>query len=72
MGRNYGGLGPLQEMGLNGALTIKMRDAGDSATEMVWTYNVSGFSSMDLTQLAPVVDGVLKQQMSRLAKHAAQ
>jgi hypothetical protein len=66
--RMTGGLGPLQEMGLNGALTIKTT-AKDDKTEIELTYNVSGFSPGGFEQIAPLVDGVLTEQVDRLVRY---
>lgn len=65
--RMTGGLGPLQEMGLNGTMTIKTT-AKDDKTEIELIYNVSGFSPGGFEQIAPLVDGVLAQQLDRLVR----
>ncbi|MCU7554328.1 SRPBCC domain-containing protein [Alteromonas sp. ASW11-19] len=61
-----GGLGPLQAMGVNGALvwSITKKEAG---TEVALTYRVHGYAPPDgLTTLAPVVDQVQAQQLASL------
>jgi len=66
-----GGLGPLQPMGVYGALTITTTpDDDNKKCELVATYNVSGFSKDGLEALAPVVEGVIAQQFSSLKKVA--
>ena len=66
--RLTGGLGPLQEMGVQGALTMRLK-ANQDATVVTLTYNVTGFSPDGLAKLAPVVDGVLTAQLDRLSAH---
>ncbi len=66
--RLCGGLGPLQEMGLAGALTINLREK-DGQTEITLTYNVTGSAAQQLDQIAPAVDSVLAQQLERLKKY---
>jgi uncharacterized protein YndB with AHSA1/START domain len=60
-----GGLGPLQGMAVNGALTIALAPAGDG-TRLELTYDVGGWAPGGLAALAGPVDGVLAQQMARL------
>ena len=68
--RLLGGLGPLQPMGLHGALTVQFapREGGGSAITML--YNVSGFAHTGLESLAPIVDRVQAEQMQRHASFA--
>jgi hypothetical protein len=63
--RMLGGLGPLQEMGVHGALTIRLRPDGNK-TVILLTYDVSGFFAGGTDKIAPAVDGVLIEQMDRL------
>lgn len=70
--RMGGTLGPLQSEALTGVLTIELSapqpEAGaDAGTVIRWTYVVGGHSRYPLTQIAPAVDEVLAEQMSRLA-----
>jgi uncharacterized protein YndB with AHSA1/START domain len=65
--RLAGGLGPLQGMGLNGALTFSTME-GDGKTQLELTYNVSGFAPEGFEKLAPVVDQVLSAQVERLKR----
>jgi hypothetical protein len=69
--RLLGGLGPLQEMGLHGALTFQWKKQEDS-TIVTLTYNVTGYASDGLQSLAPVVDGVLAAQLDRLCAYVAE
>jgi len=65
--RLTGGLGPLQEMGVHGALTYKLVEA-DGKTEIQLVYNVVGFKGLQLDKVAPAVDRVLEEQAERLKK----
>lgn len=67
--RLLGGLGPLQPMGLDGAMTIQFLSFG-KGSKTIMTYNVSGFSPQGLQELAPVVDRVQAGQMQRHAGYA--
>ncbi len=67
--RLLGGLGPLQPMGLHGALTVRFEAVG-SGSKTVMIYNVTGFSGEGLEPLAPVVDAVQAGQMRRHAAYA--
>lgn len=68
--RIAGALGPLQELGANGVLTFRI--SGDGAgSRIAADYRVSGDPSLALNALAPVVDAVLEEQVSRLARYAA-
>lgn len=59
-------LGPLQELGVSGALTFALSDAPSAGSTAVrLTYRVSGSSLAGLEALAPVVDQVLKEQLDR-------
>lgn len=64
--RMLGGLGPLQQMGLNGVLTFKFIPVSDYETRIVQIYRVSGYDPNGLKGLAPVVDQVQTLQMNRL------
>ena len=62
-------LGPLQDMGVNGALTITLEDgAASGATSVTWDYKVVGSSLTNLTPMAKLVDGVMQEQFDRLIK----
>ena len=64
-----GGLGPLQPMGVHGALTISSQvNESKTGCRLTAMYNVSGFAEAGLENLAPVVEGVLAQQFAKLKK----
>ena len=62
--RLRGALGPLQGQGVDGALTwvIKPADGGVSLTQ---SYNVGGYMPDGLDKVAPHVDQVLHEQLTR-------
>lgn len=71
-----GGLGPLQGEALTGVLTIKLdfitavsAQSADVSygTKLSWTYAVGGYARFPLLDVAPAVDGVLLEQIERLA-----
>ncbi len=59
-----GGLGPLGAMGVSGAMTVTFTAKGNG-TEVVVTYNVAGYAPDGLAGLAPIVDGVIAEQLAR-------
>lgn len=63
--RMNAGLGPLQELAVNGLLTI-VTSAQDGKTFLRMTYRVSGNADAGLEKLAPVVDQVIGVQYRRL------
>ncbi|MBL8548579.1 MAG: SRPBCC family protein [Hyphomonadaceae bacterium] len=63
-----GALGPLQEMGVVGILTMTLAAEG-ARTRLTWTYRVVGPGG-DLSQLAAPVDAVVGQQFARLVRYA--
>lgn len=62
-----GGLGPLKGLGLDGTMIWSLSPADDDGTTISWKYYVNGFTDTDVVELAPVVDGVLAQQIEGLA-----
>jgi uncharacterized protein YndB with AHSA1/START domain len=64
--RLQGGLGPLQGEGAAGSLTWTLK-AVPAGTEISQTYVVGGYIRMGAEKLAPLVDGVMKEQLGRLA-----
>lgn len=60
-----GALGPLQRLGVEGALTISLKPAEDG-TDMSLTYNVGGYLKDGLASWAAPVDAVLGEQVARL------
>jgi uncharacterized protein YndB with AHSA1/START domain len=63
-----GALGPLQTMAATGSMTIQIAPAGNGAT-LEATYAVTGYAPGGLNALAATVDGVLKQQFTRLKSY---
>ncbi len=63
--RMTGGLGPLQGMGMYGALDW-LFTANTSGTEITLTYRVQGFNAEGFTDLAPIVDSVQALQLGAL------
>ncbi|HEY7799959.1 MAG TPA: hypothetical protein VIA80_14415 [Hyphomonadaceae bacterium] len=62
-------LGPLQDLGVSGALTVTFEDGATSgATGVTWDYKVVGSSLTNLAPMAQVVDGVMQEQFDRLVK----
>jgi uncharacterized protein YndB with AHSA1/START domain len=58
-------LGPLQEMGVNGAWSWEIRPAGQES-QVTMTYAVGGYAAGGLDKLAPPVDQVLAEQVRLL------
>ncbi|MBL8329231.1 MAG: SRPBCC family protein [Rubrivivax sp.] len=58
-------LGPLQELGAQGVLTI-VTSAQEGKTFLRLTYRVAGGPETNLDKLAPAVDRVLSEQFKRL------
>ncbi|WDE02699.1 hypothetical protein [Thalassomonas actiniarum] len=65
--RMTGGLGPLQGMGMYGALEWGFKSQGP-VTEVTMTYKVNGISPDGFEKLAPVVDKVQALQLGGLKK----
>lgn len=63
-----GGLGPLMQNGLSGTMVWSLASGNDAGTSISWTYNVYGYSDTDMNALAEAVDGVLAEQLGRLAQ----
>lgn len=66
--RMTGGLGPLQGMGLNGALEWRFAPENDG-TRITLHYRVGGYSPDDLSEFAPAVDKVQGLQLGGLADY---
>jgi uncharacterized protein YndB with AHSA1/START domain len=60
-----GALGPLQGLGVNGAMTITLKASSDG-TDLSLIYNVGGYLKDGLATWATPVDGVLAEQLLRL------
>jgi hypothetical protein len=63
--RILGGLGPLQEMGAAGAQTVQFAPADSGGTMVTVRYAVNGRDAGSWRDLAPVVDRVLGEQLTR-------
>jgi hypothetical protein len=63
--RLTGGLGPLQDLAVEGTMTWKLTESL-STTTIEMTYRVGGYAPGGLAALAPVVDMVLGTQVGRL------
>lgn len=64
--RMSGALGPLQSEAVQGTLTIALKPI-DGGTRIMWEYVVGGYMRQKADQMAPAVDTVLGEQISRLA-----
>lgn len=64
--RMTGGLGPLQGMGLHGALEFRFAPAEDGGTKITLFYRAGGYTPDNLAELAPIVDQVQAQQLGAL------
>lgn len=64
--RMTGGLGPLQGMGLHGALEWRF-EAAENGTRITLFYRAGGYSPDDLAKFAAVVDRVQAVQLGGLA-----
>ncbi|KRA82990.1 SRPBCC domain-containing protein [Altererythrobacter sp. Root672] len=65
--RLRGGLGPLQSEPVNGVLTVTLKPEGEG-TRIAFDYAVGGYMRMSMTEMAPLVDGVIGEQVQRLAE----
>ena len=63
--RMTGGLGPLQSEAVSGTLTITLKPV-DGGTRVLWEYVVGGYMRQKIPELAPLVDKVLAEQLTRL------
>jgi hypothetical protein len=66
--RMTGGLGPLQGMGLSGALEFRLAPAAGGTTITLF-YRAGGYTPDDLAAFAPIVDQVQALQLGGLADH---
>jgi hypothetical protein len=64
--RLNGGLGPLQSEAVTAVLTMTLEPGGDG-TKITWDFVVGGYTRSRMTELAPVVDRVVGDQLTRLA-----
>jgi hypothetical protein len=63
--RMSGAFGPLQSSGLVGTLSVKLTPA-TGGTKIEMSYNVGGYMHGAFENIAPIVDGVLGEQLKRL------
>lgn len=63
--RLQGGLGPLQSEAVNATLTVTFKETGGK-TRILFEYIVFGYMRQDAEKLAPLVDKVLSEQLTRL------
>lgn len=66
--RMNGGLGPLQGMGMFGALDWTLSPAGEG-TDITLTYRVTGTNAEGFAGLAPIVDSVQALQLGGLGNY---
>lgn len=66
--RMTGGLGPLQGMGLHGALEFRFAEV-EGGTKITLWYRAGGYTPDDLSKFVAVVDKVQGQQLAGLAEH---
>lgn len=64
--RMSGALGPLQGEAVTGTLTVQLKPEGDE-TAVRFTYKVGGYMEFPVDQIGPAVDGVIGEQLTRLA-----
>lgn len=64
--RMRGGLGPLQSEAADGVLTITLKPVA-GGTQIVWEYVVGGYLRYEVPTIAKAVDGVMEEQVGRLA-----
>ena len=67
--RMTGGLGPLQGMGMYGALEWTFTTAKTGKTKVSMKYSVNGINPDGFEQLAPIVDKVQAMQLNGLRIH---
>ena len=60
-----GAIGPLQQMGASGAMTWKLAPA-PGGTKVEFIYAVTGYHPQGMNSVAPMVDKVLMEAVSRL------
>ncbi|MFK7817725.1 MAG: hypothetical protein AB8G99_03320 [Planctomycetaceae bacterium] len=71
--RLNGGMGPLQEHGVAGSMTINFKPINEKTSSIELTYNVGGFipgGQETFKQWAPIVKQVIMEQMERLRDYA--
>jgi len=67
--RMRGALGPLQSEPVDGVLTVTMQpDKASGGTKLVWEYVVAGHMRFEVAKISKAVDGVMSEQLGRLAE----
>jgi hypothetical protein len=66
--RMLGGLGPLQSMAVTGSMTVNFSQVQDSTKVMV-NYTVGGYVNGGILKLAPIVDKVIGEQVTRFRNY---
>jgi hypothetical protein len=66
--RMTGALGPLQGEALAATLTVTLKDLPGGGTHLAWSYVVGGYMRLNIEEIAPIVDSVMTEQFTRLAK----
>jgi uncharacterized protein YndB with AHSA1/START domain len=66
--RMTGALGPLQESGIAGSMTWSLTSSATS-TKVVLTYSVGGYMQGGFEKIAPMVDGMLGEQLNRFKSY---
>jgi hypothetical protein len=61
-----GALGPLQSEAVTGVLTMTVEASG-AGSKITWDYVVGGYMRPSMREMAPLVDRVIGEQLSRLA-----
>ena len=67
--RLLGGLGPLQGMGLGGAMEFRLSPVNDGGTRIALHYRAGGYTPDDLSKFAALVDKVQGLQLGGLADY---
>jgi hypothetical protein len=65
------GLGPLQMMAVQGAMSWAFEEMSDGSTRVRHRYTMLGNAGQKLDQLAPIVDQVQAGQLDRLIRKLA-
>ncbi len=65
--RMKGGLGPLQGEPVDGVWTIMLKPTASGGTRIEWEYAVGGLLRLKGGEIAPMVNTVMGQQLTRLA-----
>ena len=66
-----GGLGPLQSIAASGSMTFQL-SAADDGSKLDMVYSVAGYLPAGMSTWAVPVDGMLKEQLTRLKKFLEQ